>query len=565
MLASEAFSLSPISRLHEEIMWMIFLKNTNIHDDLRLTTALCSSQVCQKWRQLMLNSPSIWGRLIDLLDLRYTTSAWVEEIVSRSQNAPLWITGPLRAYQQSPVDPHIFLPLIRKNWERIEILEVSDYWDSGQDHAGYWRRLFSRPAPLLKELTFWYTCHSGPTRASPQTWLLPSPLLNGTAPGLRNFEICRQLEMSGSRIPDKFTMDMPLSWFSNLRSFALRQDLDVDRLLELLRATPLLETLTITRFAASATESTKEQRIHVSLPRLAYLSLTNWDAPDIVRFLESISASVGCCLFISKPLQYPPFPHQAQVIARAELLFARYVQEYFDRHQVAQLSLSYDNHYLGIEEIPLSESAPWYSHFSLFIPHSEANSWIVQLILTSPFFAHVAQLDLSNWEQSIPYAPSAFNSADTVKLQCEGLKSLLKYFEEDSDYSDNDLLLPNLHTLTLHGEELSSEHELHSVVSMRQHVSRPISVLDLSDIEAISCNLDALDGFVGLSIVFPRTLSTLVAKRDYVCGTGHPEVLRFHDPRYYDPSQTWLDQGRHYRRTAFKVYMYGWSGRSGQV
>ncbi|KAF9560880.1 hypothetical protein CPC08DRAFT_817985 [Agrocybe pediades] len=562
MFASQPFKehgRQPITRLHEEILYMIFLENsTDLDDGFRLIHARSTSQVCQQWRRLLLNSPSIWARLIDLDDLREARPAWVQEVMTRSQNCPLWITGPVHVYRPSPFRKNFFLNLISEHWDRIEILHVSDDWDDssknlsvdGQDQAGHWQRLFNRPAPLLKEFAFRYTKRAGLTRRVVQA-LSPSPLLNGNAPALRMFGIHRN--GSASRRPDRFIMDMPSSWLSKLRSFTLQQDLDLTQLLGLLRLTPLLEKLKVTRFAASATDSLQWQESPVSLPRLSSLRLEDWETADVVMFLESISPSAGCCVDIFKPPKSNnPLPLHQEVITRAQHLFMCYIQEYFENRPVKNLFLSYDDQYLEVFEMPSYALRPYSPSFSLSIPNgSEDNSWILQSLFTSRTFANVMAIDLRDWEKGMPYAPSAFSSAKTIDLRIADLEPLSKYLEEA-----NDPLLPELRSLKLHGLELGSEYgvALHNILEQRRQISRQISVLDLSQIGGISCNLDALDEFVGLSVVLPLSMSE--SEECYVCGTGHPELLRFGDPRCYEPVQPRL---RRIPRPFARNSTYGWS------
>ncbi|KAF9551913.1 hypothetical protein CPC08DRAFT_714976 [Agrocybe pediades] len=64
---------SPISILHEELLWNIFLE---IIDDALvypwevehrpIVVIRCCSHVCGRWRSVILSSSTIWGRLIDL-------------------------------------------------------------------------------------------------------------------------------------------------------------------------------------------------------------------------------------------------------------------------------------------------------------------------------------------------------------------------------------------------------------------------------------------------------------------------------------------------------------------
>ncbi|KAF4617619.1 hypothetical protein D9613_006215 [Agrocybe pediades] len=345
-------------------------------------------------------------------------------------------------------------------------------------------------------------------------------------------------------------MDMSLSWLSKLRSFTLRQDLELDPLLGLLRGMPLLETLEITRFSASGV-GLIHQESPVSLPKLSSLRLEDWEPTDTVTFLESISTSPGCCLSMSNQPRDMFASHQ-QDSTRAHGVFMRYMQDYFEHHRVTNLSLSYNHSYLEIRENTLiSKGHPF--NFSVWITNSPDNSSFLRLLLTSPFFAYVRQLDLSNSERSIPYAPSAFSSVETLDLRLTGLESLLKYLE------GHDLLV-RLRTLILHGRELRPEYGrwLHGVLEKRRQISRPISVLDLRNIDGMTCNLDALDDLVGLWILFPYSSSR--SEESYVCGTGRPELLRFADPKHYTLYQpSYISRRLPGDKT---TRTYGWSGQT---
>jgi len=159
---------SPISRLQEDILWKVFLENTGIYNDNRLTTTRHTSQVCRRWRIIMLNAASIWGRCIDLKTLHKSTHDWFQEVLFRSGNALLWITGPINTNKTLP--PDFFFTFVNEKWDRIQRLNISDHPHSlfdFSDHSvptQYWSTLFKKPAPFLEEFVFYYT---GKTRVPP--------------------------------------------------------------------------------------------------------------------------------------------------------------------------------------------------------------------------------------------------------------------------------------------------------------------------------------------------------------------------------------------------------------
>lgn len=111
----------PIQNLSEDILLCIFTLNADMFSDkdaLRRTTRL-TSQVCQTWRNLMLNAPVLWARLIDIDDISSCCSnEWLDEIMRRSGAAPLWI----KAEQHHPsVD---IFRIISENWDRIQKLHI---------------------------------------------------------------------------------------------------------------------------------------------------------------------------------------------------------------------------------------------------------------------------------------------------------------------------------------------------------------------------------------------------------------------------------------------------------
>ena len=96
----------PIAKLDRDVLWQIFALNAVIeelpegvytyNDLLRrspLTTARHTSQVCASWGQLIIGSPSLWGSILDLEFLNQKSDTWRKEVLLRTGNSELSISG----------------------------------------------------------------------------------------------------------------------------------------------------------------------------------------------------------------------------------------------------------------------------------------------------------------------------------------------------------------------------------------------------------------------------------------------------------------------------------------
>ncbi|KAF8972250.1 hypothetical protein BDZ97DRAFT_1752835 [Flammula alnicola] len=138
-----ANSAAAISKLPGDLLWRIFLVNTNMEDDEKkpdgrnrtasendpdylkfhaLTATRWSSQVCRLWRHLILASSSLWGKVIDLDILTECHDNWRKEVTRRSGGAALWIKGTVNG--QSPVSLAFFVQLLNEHWSRTRVIRV---------------------------------------------------------------------------------------------------------------------------------------------------------------------------------------------------------------------------------------------------------------------------------------------------------------------------------------------------------------------------------------------------------------------------------------------------------
>lgn len=127
-----------------------------------------ASQVCRRWREILLASSWIWGRVVDLeiqnrLELLLKPQPrhgrrradWMEEVVRRVGSASLWTFGDVF---RSEIDKEVEMDgrfdtlssltrLLSNSWERVEILSIR-VSDHGIPEIGL-RTLFCSPAHIL--------------------------------------------------------------------------------------------------------------------------------------------------------------------------------------------------------------------------------------------------------------------------------------------------------------------------------------------------------------------------------------------------------------------------------
>ncbi|KDR83216.1 hypothetical protein GALMADRAFT_874726 [Galerina marginata CBS 339.88] len=271
-----------ISRLHEDLLWLIFMKNTELPfynpplED-RLMTAIKTSQVCLRWRNLTLRSSSLWGRLIDLNLLNQKCDALRNTILRRSGNSFLWIQGRLSAQNSG-----FFFSILEHHWTRVQRLNINDNCVEGQ-HPRTWKALYS-PAPNLESILL--TSSSVPQDSEV---LAPLLLFANDAPILRQY-----------RVPD-IKPNPKAPWLSNIGSMTFSIPFNVPEIFEALEVMPLLEFLSIRIRSYRLRNTNQENKIYtdlpsIHLPKLNKLRLRG-DVLTTLPFLERITPAPGCSLF----------------------------------------------------------------------------------------------------------------------------------------------------------------------------------------------------------------------------------------------------------------------------
>ncbi|PPQ80434.1 hypothetical protein CVT26_004036 [Gymnopilus dilepis] len=313
---------SPISELHEDILWLIFLLNSDMGNSLEdvnfwaeteteisaLDTTLISSRVCRRWRSLLLDWPVIWGRSLHLWRLCQLGKDGSKEVIRRTGAAPLCLVGYVDP--SSEFNSQTFTPLVQANWWRIQIFCVCTIHDSDIPSPD-WFQVFVQSAPLLEifALQKTYDGKGMPLSASGHE----AQLFNGFAPRLR-FLCCTALALQISNVSQA-------SWLGQLRVLKL-SDLDIDpvELVDVLKRTHLLESLYIRWFPLSlgqANAGALERHI-INLPRLVNLRISHSFHVDLA-FIRIIRPSIHCSLFSFLPDR---LTSKAETISRDDMMVA---------------------------------------------------------------------------------------------------------------------------------------------------------------------------------------------------------------------------------------------------
>ncbi|KAF4622529.1 hypothetical protein D9613_009636 [Agrocybe pediades] len=81
-----------------------------------------ASHVCSSWRQLILSSPVIWARNINVDELNHMTDDWRSEVLRRTGDAVLSIKGTGR--HLSAKSERFIVSLLRDSWHRIKYIQI---------------------------------------------------------------------------------------------------------------------------------------------------------------------------------------------------------------------------------------------------------------------------------------------------------------------------------------------------------------------------------------------------------------------------------------------------------
>ncbi|KDR68581.1 hypothetical protein GALMADRAFT_256849 [Galerina marginata CBS 339.88] len=320
--------MASIHKLHTDILWSIFTFNTgppltstssrNIENCLRpLTVTRQSSQVCRSWRQILLQSSSLWGRLIDLNQLGQKNRLWADEVVRRSGFALLWIYGDMHPQGSMEANEDFFFSVLDRI-ERIQILEVEV--QDGVDHNDQGWDILLRPAPCLQ---FFKLSYSQPLLQNSQR-----PIFANRAPSLLSFDT--------HQVP--FAIDAP--WLSHIRDIRFPLEFTIRQVLELCCRMPHLETFHPSdSFDINMVFIEPLPRMH--LPFLSSIQLTT-GLVNALTFLDHITPAPGCSLSLHTNDGIRVTAHVTpRMLETAPSILSRRMVDYFSYHAPTRIRVEF--------------------------------------------------------------------------------------------------------------------------------------------------------------------------------------------------------------------------------
>ncbi|KAL0571715.1 hypothetical protein V5O48_010239, partial [Marasmius crinis-equi] len=177
VLETETRNNCPISQLPPELLVLIFDECIHSRDAILFEKPLyfAFSQVCHDWRELALNTPTLWTKP----DFRWPL--WAQEMLRRSKEADLDITYRVESGAHNILSRPFEEAMLEALSNASRITNISfNLWDT----IGFEGILASlvQPAPLLHTLClhFYSTLAEDP---------FPERLLGDHAPSLRNLSI----------------------------------------------------------------------------------------------------------------------------------------------------------------------------------------------------------------------------------------------------------------------------------------------------------------------------------------------------------------------------------------
>ncbi|KJA26699.1 hypothetical protein HYPSUDRAFT_282608 [Hypholoma sublateritium FD-334 SS-4] len=317
---------SPIHRLGHDLLLEIFEYNADMFvDPTALDTSLKATQVCLSWRALMLETPWIWGRLIDIdyICRIHASDQWFDELVARAGSAMLWIKmleGLGRNIAADKVDRFLF-GLLEKSWSRVQRLCVAvDASTLDPYSSPRWRWLYL-PAPYLEILDIEF----GNDFPIPDSSL---PLLfSGQAPALQQFKA------------QFWPFDTHVPWTSGLLSLFVGAPLTLPQLMAVLQKSSGLKMLNIGDIADPVTLP-----VHLPLIPLRKMQclgiIGNMSFITCAHILEHIDTLADCSL-----MYYPVGMNRStrtfsdDDFARVVRALATFARRFFSISQPEQISL----------------------------------------------------------------------------------------------------------------------------------------------------------------------------------------------------------------------------------
>ncbi|KAF9555300.1 hypothetical protein CPC08DRAFT_712162 [Agrocybe pediades] len=477
------------------------------------------AQVCRTWRTFTLDCASIWARMVNLNVLSKSSEQWREEFMRRTGNAPLSIYGTLATWTSDwESRPHhvFFLSLIAQ-LHRIRIFRV--VIQAGTSFlTNAWEILWTSPAPILEE----FDLHAKDGFAIYPPKVSGVRLFKDHAPRLRLFSW------------PKLVFSYNVSWAPQLTltNVIIHPVFTAHQALKILQRFPGARTLTYDRAPGHKNGEDASASPPLSSLNLPHLSRINFRGSPhgCLSMLSHITPSPSCSLAASiyGSSNENPFNYDLESFLMPYIRSAFLAEEYLDMNK--SLSMSFGSQIT-----------------SFVLKHNEASLLSIDFTgasteLQMRYLTIISSFPLCSIEKlhllTLPKNELAFS----------GLRRLVSNLSSASlkELSITGRVLACLNMLSTeeiaplsrleHIELQSGIRELHfgdviqnlvSLLRRLQAVWKKPVVLDVTQYyrhkTLLRCDWRPLDEFQGLTVVFKGHFLGRVYQ--YICGTGHPEML----------------------------------------
>ncbi|KJA24800.1 hypothetical protein HYPSUDRAFT_200349 [Hypholoma sublateritium FD-334 SS-4] len=506
---------SPIYTINDDILLYIFTFNADMFsDDNALPTTRMTSQVCRHWRDLMLESPSLWAKLIDLDHMSISrTREWLEELFQRSGDAPLWIRAKSATTCTTPrvrralYSRPFFRDLISKNWHRIQKLIFST-------HSGFWfpRSTMCLPAPQLEHCEASVHSQQGVAPISNS-----NPLFANHAPMLRSIYLKCLL------------VNRQAPWLGHLHSIVLDESYNVPNALAILSAAGSLQRLKIKNNIYDYPDVTASTFPIASLPHLKSLEYNGGNVPVIAELLDHIEIPVNCSLCIQITGCYDTTLANFRIPSIINI-FTRHAECALQTHIFDDIVFNYQRKSCISFACRATRPVPCSLRISLPL-FDDADSNVLEI-----FSKRLIQLDLTSVKtltftadhQFPPWFGEFFSGLQSVETMHTDLQTLSHMARLQTKYASNtpkkpSILFPALKVIDIDDDRRSSQstlsdnHAITALLLSRLHEGHPVATFGMPTHLPLhaSTNLDALSELKG-----PAVLHNLSAMEDIVEYTG---------------------------------------------
>ncbi|KDR72277.1 hypothetical protein GALMADRAFT_158994 [Galerina marginata CBS 339.88] len=500
---------TPIFKLHEDLLLQIFAHNARVdlteppaHIILKRT-----SQVCITWRDIVVGSSTLWGRVIYISSFLLWKNGdhWAKEVLRRTGHAALdvkWMEG--RTSEQLKEELNLLNSVLTQHWTRIRSLDIVTLFRPGDLIPLAWD-VFRQPAPLLEDVHFHFIKGAHEMFYDPKF-----SLFKDSAPLLHTFR--------ARIIPIK----LHAPWVFNLRSLEFNWRFQLDEILNAFAAMPNLEALALSNSPNPLEVGDDTSHLpNIVLPRLTLIKFEAFSYFEpVLHLLNHITASPSCCLEID-------FTNNTMMEAnftQIQAVISRYSHNYFTTQIPERALLEFTDHVMGFKCYP--------NQFSLYLygPPSPTFPTSLFLDIFIPCFHQLTTLELRISPGTLSFSDPnikpfilSLPRLETLEATNFVLTSLLHCPD------DGHPVLPSLRKVKCIDVQ---DHPLLllAFLQRRKAIGLPIQTVTISEdqwqIEGSSHDFSCLEEVTGLHFIREKVSE----KTEYICGSGNPDRLIWEAP-----------------------------------